>query len=392
MVQYAVRPIVIAVAVNRTMNTPIAFPAEPRQVASSTRTRMRISIDEAMAFEVTPLLFDRFEREYSMSGIEARELFQEVKKFLIVIATFNGFPFAPSRRVDKMWHSFILFTSDYVKFCDSLGGYLHHMPAERGLPKIRKMVEVIHGYVNSLVGIKSLFGNINEKWWPTEFHGLLHPQLSGNPTDVELINDAMSLDPPPIMYGELQKAVDEFRIANSLLDIEETQDWLRAMNLDVERFTEIIKWNLRLTKFKAEITRDRLTDFLRRKAHFFELVQFFRVGGLTIAEATDLIRKSSQAHRGLYALISAQALIANRHPAEGVLTTRLACDLPENFATAQAGSVIGPVVDAVEAEQFWIAEILRRRRVPLKGNVLKIVEDHVFGMWLTERRGATSVV
>lgn len=60
----------------------------------------------------------------------AAELFQEVKKYLVVAdcvreSTLPMF----SARVDEAWHQFALFTREYSEFCTRFAGvYLHHQP------------------------------------------------------------------------------------------------------------------------------------------------------------------------------------------------------------------------------------------------------------------------
>lgn len=65
-----------------------------------------VTVREAMKFEPPPLLVTRFSEEHRMSESETRELFEELKKFLSVAATFSGpaMKFAPNKKVDEMWH------------------------------------------------------------------------------------------------------------------------------------------------------------------------------------------------------------------------------------------------------------------------------------------------
>ena len=62
---------------------------------------------------------------------EGEALFEEAKKFLILShmdsdVSWNMY----SRRVDEVWHQFVLFTSQYVDFCrEYFGEYLHHNPS-----------------------------------------------------------------------------------------------------------------------------------------------------------------------------------------------------------------------------------------------------------------------
>jgi hypothetical protein len=70
-----------------------------------------------------------------MPRAEAELIFQETLKWLWLCSLpereENRGPVthAPMQVVDEMWHSFILCTRDYQRFCDeNLGGYIHHQP------------------------------------------------------------------------------------------------------------------------------------------------------------------------------------------------------------------------------------------------------------------------
>lgn len=111
-----------------------------------------------MAFGPPDLLIERFMQEHGTDELEALEQFEEVKKFLVVCASDRSRSFAPSKQLDEMWHSFVLFTPDYVRFCKALGGYVHHRPTR----------EVMHqSYRNTLEVMPQIFGDINQEWWRT---------------------------------------------------------------------------------------------------------------------------------------------------------------------------------------------------------------------------------
>jgi len=58
-----------------------------------------------------------------------QEAFTEWKRFLGLAKTSGRFLGMPSEKVDAVWHQFILFTPDYMKFCDEhYGRYFHHVP------------------------------------------------------------------------------------------------------------------------------------------------------------------------------------------------------------------------------------------------------------------------
>jgi hypothetical protein len=60
---------------------------------------------------------------------EFNEAFTEFKKYVALNRVFRKPLAMTSDKIDAVWHQFILFTRDYMDFCDMFyGGYLHHNP------------------------------------------------------------------------------------------------------------------------------------------------------------------------------------------------------------------------------------------------------------------------
>lgn len=74
----------------------------------------------------------RFMDQWGVSEAEAEELFTETKKWLWLTTRADAPPLvitSEMKMVDEMWHNFVLFTPEYMKFCESrFGGYVHHLP------------------------------------------------------------------------------------------------------------------------------------------------------------------------------------------------------------------------------------------------------------------------
>lgn len=92
------------------------------------------TLAEALAYQNEDIVF-RFAKVFQVPFEEADDIFTEVKKWLWVgrlrqpeRLLIHG----PLRIIDEMWHNFILFTRDYVTYCDEVyGGYVHHAPVTR---------------------------------------------------------------------------------------------------------------------------------------------------------------------------------------------------------------------------------------------------------------------
>jgi hypothetical protein len=127
------------------------------QVVQKGRVELEvININKAMTFQPPALLIERFMKTEGVSEAEAREQFEEIKKFLVVCASDRSRSFAPSKRLDEMWHTFILFTPCYWRFCEMLGGYIHHRPTRELMYK---------SYANTIEAMEQIFGEVNQKWW-----------------------------------------------------------------------------------------------------------------------------------------------------------------------------------------------------------------------------------
>ena len=71
----------------------------------------------------------RIARRHRVTRGSARRWFAEMVRFLDLCAA-SATPLAPSKKVDKAWHEFLLFTREYEAFCqERYGRFLHHDPA-----------------------------------------------------------------------------------------------------------------------------------------------------------------------------------------------------------------------------------------------------------------------
>jgi hypothetical protein len=100
------------------------------QAESAACSIPRSSVD-ALAYEA-PFLIEKLLKEYIVETAEEGEaLFTEVKRFLVLVdADRSKIWDMYSSRVDAVWHQFILFTNQYMDFCQGFfGRYLAHSPS-----------------------------------------------------------------------------------------------------------------------------------------------------------------------------------------------------------------------------------------------------------------------
>ena len=110
---------------------------------------------DALEYEAPFLLEKLVEDRVATDAAEARALFREVKRFLVLIRTNEHLQWELcSRRVDETWHQFMLFSREYIQFCMRyFGGYVQHHPGRASatvravswLPVFRQRYEAYFG-------------------------------------------------------------------------------------------------------------------------------------------------------------------------------------------------------------------------------------------------------
>lgn len=79
-----------------------------------------------------PFLIEKLLKEQIVaSESEAESLFVEVLRYIVIDRAYPGKHFQMySRRIDEVWHQFVLFTREYSRFCmEYLGAFLDHYPS-----------------------------------------------------------------------------------------------------------------------------------------------------------------------------------------------------------------------------------------------------------------------
>src|SRR5262249_25477109 len=100
-------------------------------------------LSDVLAYR-NPDVLDAFLEDYPVSRTDAEEIFGETLKWLWLCARrrhgFEKGELSLARlplmddlyAVDRMWHAFMLFSEDYVAFCERFFGfYVHHYPVTR---------------------------------------------------------------------------------------------------------------------------------------------------------------------------------------------------------------------------------------------------------------------
>lgn len=118
-------------------------------------------VPEILSYQHDRVL-ERYAIDFGVSKDEARRNFEAFKEFMVVCAVKPG-PKVTSDPIDRMWHTFLLFTKDYKEFCEQyLGRFINHEPFESANPST---------YLETRAYAEQLFGRIDEGLWPLEAKG-----------------------------------------------------------------------------------------------------------------------------------------------------------------------------------------------------------------------------
>src|SRR5438034_449277 len=86
---------------------------------------------DALTYEA-PFLIEKLVKDRIVeTPEEGEELFTEVKRWIALIRTDRTRDWEMySARIDEVWHQFILFTREYIEFCNRFfGAYVSHFPS-----------------------------------------------------------------------------------------------------------------------------------------------------------------------------------------------------------------------------------------------------------------------
>ena len=88
----------------------------------------RLLFDKISRFDFGKVT-DRYIKDGNVTPQAAAETLLELKRWFTLCTLHPEKTYATGGPVDAMWHTFILFTKDYARFCDDItGAFIHHTP------------------------------------------------------------------------------------------------------------------------------------------------------------------------------------------------------------------------------------------------------------------------
>jgi hypothetical protein len=125
-----------------------------KRVENETEKNIEKIVATAMKYDISDVM-GRYAEKTRLPAEVLKEHEREIKRFLALSAANPG-KYGMRGPLDELWHTFIIFTSSYAKFCQLLGGgFIHHLPRA---PKSKPGGELEHnGYANFLQDYKKVF-------------------------------------------------------------------------------------------------------------------------------------------------------------------------------------------------------------------------------------------
>jgi putative peptide maturation system protein len=193
---------------------------------------------------------------------------------------------------------------------------------------------------------------------------------------------AVEASPPPLEESEIDKAVDEFRIANGLLSGAETQKWLDEMQLTMEALHSLVSRNLQVRKLRQGLTADRVRPYFNAHRSDFDRVTVMRFDALPQPCARTLAAEWPRRRE------CPDLDDAGLRRASGMLQTLYARDLAPELFGKTVGSVVGPVRNG---RNFWVGKILRRHKARFDRQTRARIEELLFTDWLDEQKQKATI-
>ena len=129
-------------------------------------------IDQAMTAALNfPLthISARYQQTYDLSHAELLRHERELKRYLVLRSRLRGATLPTPRVLDQLWQVFLLYTRDYSRFCDTLGGFIHHVPSDAA-PTPQQHAEDVRRYGELLALYEETFHETPpaDVWPPVE--------------------------------------------------------------------------------------------------------------------------------------------------------------------------------------------------------------------------------
>jgi putative peptide maturation system protein len=204
-----------------------------------------------------------------------------------------------------------------------------------------------------------------------------------------LIQEALVADPVELSAAELQEAMDAFRRAQGLLDVEETYRWMAARGLTLEQLERLVGDEAAVAGLRARVAAGGVDAHFAAHRAEWDTIRFARV---EFADGASARRTLAEIDRGAIDFYRAAERQAAHDPAPAALFATLRRgEAPRGWdalCAAEPGAVVGPLPCG---ERSALARVLAVIPARLDDRTREAIERHLFAAWLAERRRAARI-
>lgn len=138
----------VALDCHETILTEAVQEGSPAKSTTSPARTVSDTIAKSSRFDLSDVV-ERYARDHRVNDELASRHGVELKRFLVMCAIAPESYYGMAGPIDDLWHTFIIFTRTYERFCQEVAGrYLHHQPLSAGKPKSGPdtYIQFLHDY------------------------------------------------------------------------------------------------------------------------------------------------------------------------------------------------------------------------------------------------------
>jgi hypothetical protein len=151
-----------------------------------------VAFAEALAFEA-PYLIEKLLKDHTAESLdEARLLFRETKRYFVITHSDRSVSWSMySLGVDAVWHQFVLFTREYIRYSNAyFGGYIQHAPSNAPRLEHEPQRSTLSTFQMFADRYEQIFGEpLADVWFDDRKVTLRSRLLLGQPDGLSLLDD-----------------------------------------------------------------------------------------------------------------------------------------------------------------------------------------------------------
>ncbi|WP_433611436.1 TIGR04500 family putative peptide maturation system protein [Prescottella agglutinans] len=214
-----------------------------------------------------------------------------------------------------------------------------------------------------------------------------------------LVAQELAETPGALDAAALQDAMDAFRRARGLLDVESTRRWMRERSLTHEALEDLVAREAEIAQLRRRVTADRMGEWLRDN---ISALARARVGVARFSDRADAdwfaeqvsgaVGRSSSERISAFARAAATTFSSSCGSTgidyREIRRDEFSAELADAMFAADTGDVFGPV--QIEGE-WTVIQVLRVCPATPGPETTRRAQEAIFAEWLAHRRAAARV-